>query len=118
MSALWRRAREIQEERLEEALEAVRAYLAELGELIEVREAYIFGSVARGDSLDTSDIDILVVSPSVEGMRPDERRRIAYSAWRGRRAADIILLTPEELERALKESAILRDASKYWVRVR
>ena len=117
MSALWRRAREVQEERLREAIQLVRAYLAELGKLIEIREAYLFGSIARGDSLDTSDIDLLVVSPSVRGMRPDERRHLAYSVWRARRAADIIVLTPEELEEALEKSVVLRDASKYWVRV-
>lgn len=117
MSTLWRKAREIQEERLREALRMVRAYLAELKELVEVQGAYLFGSIARGDSLDTSDVDILIISPSVRGMEPDERRRIAHSVWRGMKAADIILLTPEELKEALKGSSILRDASRYWIRV-
>ncbi|RLI12552.1 nucleotidyltransferase domain-containing protein, partial [Candidatus Bathyarchaeota archaeon] len=78
-----------------------------------VREAYLFGSVARGDSLDVSDIDLLVVSPSVRGLRRDERMSLAYRAWRFRKAADIIILTPEEFERALERSVVLRDARRY-----
>jgi len=102
---------------LREALEIVRDYLSELGKRIEIHEAYLFGSLARGDSLDTSDLDLLIVSPSVENLAPDERRHLAYSVWKGRRAADIIILTPGELEEALRRSVILRDASRYWVRV-
>jgi hypothetical protein len=30
----------------------------------------------------------------------------------------VIPLTPEELEVKLRESAVLRDASKYWIKVR
>jgi len=109
--------REIQARRLEEAIRMARAYLAELGKRIEVREAYLFGSVARGESLDASDIDLLVVSPSVRGLRLDERISLAYRAWPFKRAADIILLTPEEFERALEHSVVLRDARRYWVRL-
>ena len=31
---------------------------------------------------------------------------------------EAIPLTPEELEAKLKESAVIRDASKYWIRVK
>jgi len=109
--------REVRAKRLEEALRMVRTYLAELSRQIEVREAYLFGSIARGDSLDVSDIDLLVVSPSVRGLRKDERIRLAYRAWRFSKAADIFLLTPEGFERALEHSVVLRDASRYWIKV-
>ena len=109
--------REVRARRLEEALRMVRAYLAELSKRIEVREAYLFGSIARGDSLDVSDIDLLVVSPSVRGLSRDERISLAYRAWRFKRAADIILLTPEEFRRALERSVVLKDASRYWIKV-
>jgi len=114
---LYEAIREVRARRLDEALRMVRAYLAELSGRIEVQEAYLFGSIARGDSLDVSDIDLLVVSPSVRGLRRDERISLAYRAWRFSKAADIFLLTPEEFERALKHSVVLRDARRYWIKV-
>lgn len=30
---------------------------------------------------------------------------------------EVIALTPEEFSKKLQESAVLRDASKYWVRI-
>jgi len=109
--------REVRARRLEEALRMMKAYLAKLSRHIEVREAYLFGSIARGDSLDVSDIDLLVVSPSVHGLRKDERISLAHRAWRFEKAADIFLLTPEEFKRALEHSVVLRDASRYWIKI-
>ena len=88
--------------------------------VLELRPLAILlaGSLARGEFVrGMSDIDLLVVSPSVRGLRLDERIRLAYRAWPFRRAADIILLTPEEFERALEHSVVLRDARRYWVRL-
>jgi len=43
-----------------------------------------------------------------------------FSQWKLniRPFIEAIPLTPEELEAKLKESAVIRDASKYWIRVK
>lgn len=95
----------------------VRGYLEILGRRIEVLEAYIFGSTARGDRLRSSDVDMLIISPSVGDMRPDERIKLAYSIWKHTLSADIFILTPAEFHYLKDKSVILRDASKYWIKI-
>ncbi|MEM3028453.1 MAG: nucleotidyltransferase domain-containing protein [Candidatus Bathyarchaeia archaeon] len=95
----------------------VRGYLEILGRRIEVLEAYIFGSTARGNRLRSSDVDMLIISPSVGGMRPDERIKLAYSIWKHTLSADIFILTPAEFHYLKDKSVILRDASKYWIKI-
>ncbi|MEM2739317.1 MAG: nucleotidyltransferase domain-containing protein [Candidatus Bathyarchaeia archaeon] len=101
----------------DDVLKIVRGYLEDLGRRIDVAEAYIFGSTARGDRLRSSDVDILVVSPSVEDMRPDDRIKLAYSVWKHTLSADIFILTPAEFHYLKDRSVVLRDASKYWIKI-
>lgn len=103
--------------RRDEVLEEVKRYLNRLREKVEVKEAYVFGSTARGDRLNSSDVDLLIISPSVKDMRPDERIRLVYTLWRHRVPADIFILTPAEFEYLKDKSVVLRDASRYWVKV-
>ncbi|RLI25113.1 nucleotidyltransferase domain-containing protein [Candidatus Bathyarchaeota archaeon] len=101
----------------DDILEEVRRYLDRLSKKVEVKEAYLFGSTARGDRLRSSDVDLLIISPSVGDMRPDERIRLVHTAWKYRLPADIFILTPAEFEYLRDKSVVLRDASRYWVRV-
>lgn len=98
-------------------LRIVKRYLERLSERIEVAECYIFGSTARGDRLRSSDVDILVISPSVEGLWPDERIRLAYELWGNELPADIFILTPSEFQNLKDRSVVLKDASRYWIKV-
>ncbi len=49
---------------------AVRRYIAVLPSLgIHARRAVLFGSFARGDASDLSDIDLIVIAPEFDGPR-------------------------------------------------
>jgi len=87
---------------------------------LRVATAYLFGSYARGDWIQTSDIDLVIVSPDFEGMKYTQRLDIIYKiAWRLRLTPwiEAIPLTPSELKDKLRHSVVLRDASKYWVEI-
>ncbi len=103
-----------------------RRLLAEAVEALErrgvrVEEAYVFGSRVRGDALETSDVDAVIVSSSFRGVRFLDRLEIVYRVeweesiepWVG-----VTPLTSEELEERLRLSAVLRGASRYWLRVK
>jgi len=94
--------------------EAIQIFINNLSRKIVLELIIIFGSTARGDRLVESDVDLIVISDSFFNMPLNERFRIVYSAWPPHIDADIIPLTREEFERALKRSIILRDAQKYW----
>ena len=86
-----------------------------------VVEAYLFGSYARGDWVDTSDVDLVIVSPHFSEMRMLERLdliarlqlRLNLGRW-----VEALPYTPEEFEEAKHRSVAIRDASRYWIKIR
>jgi predicted nucleotidyltransferase len=60
----------------------LKTYVDKLNQTIEVTEAYLFGSYARGTATADSDIDILVVSPDFNG-NPIQDRLLLMKARRG-----------------------------------
>ncbi|MEM1913462.1 MAG: nucleotidyltransferase domain-containing protein [Thermofilaceae archaeon] len=108
------------ESSFEAALRAARSLLELLSRRIRVREAYLFGSYAKGTWLKTSDVDLVIVSEDFRGMRfLDRLDLINELQWKAgiRPFVEAIPLTPEEFAERLRESAVLRDASKYWIKI-
>lgn len=84
---------------------------------VRVEEIILFGSVARGDFQDDSDLDLIIVSPDWRGMSVTDRLGLLYRLWDKPVDATFVAVTREELERLLEKSVAIRDASGYWVRV-
>ena len=106
---------------LERVMRVVEEFLEEVSKRFRVEEAYLFGSYARGDWIKSSDIDLVIVSRHFEGMSFSERLEVLYRLeWEKKITPhiEVIPLTPRELRERLEKSAVLRDASKYWVRVK
>ena len=100
----------------------VKAWLEELALNLErmgvsVEEVKLFGSFARGDYVEGSDLDLVIVSGDWEGMNYVERLSLLYRLWDKPVDANFIPLTPRELAERLESSVTLRDASRYWVTV-
>jgi predicted nucleotidyltransferase len=70
----------------------------------------LFGSVARGDTDEYSDIDVIVVYRSRK--RYLDRLGELYELWDIPKAVDILTYTPEEFAQMLQESYFLQDAVK------
>jgi len=106
---------------LREVLRAIELFLEELSKKIRVEEAYLFGSYAKGTWIKTSDIDLIIVSPDFREMPYLKRLDLINEIqWKLniKPFIEAIPLTPEELEVKLRESVVIRDASKYWIRVK
>ncbi|MEM4640676.1 MAG: nucleotidyltransferase domain-containing protein, partial [Thermofilum sp.] len=96
------------ESSFEAALRAARSLLELLSRRIRVREAYLFGSYAKGTWLKTSDVDLVIVSEDFRGMRfLDRLDLINELQWKAgiRPFVEAIPLTPEEFAERLRESA-------------
>lgn len=78
---------------------------------------FLFGSYARGDVREDSDVDLIVLSKDFE-QTPFMERMILLSRLRRKApktlevAMDIFGYTPEEFEELDKESVIMRQAKK------
>ena len=73
----------------------------------------IFGSRARGDATGDSDVDVIIVSTEFEGIPFVKRMARVLRLIHFEKHVDAICYTPEEFERAKKESAIVMDAVEY-----
>jgi len=103
-----------------EAEEAVKKLLEALSRVINVEEAFIFGSSVKGDWLKESDVDLVVISRDFEKMPFIKRLDLIEEIqWKQRIKPHIEVFpyTPRELREKLEASAVIRDASRYWRRV-
>ncbi len=101
----------------EKVREALREFLAKVEKALGEVEVYLFGSYARGDWLSDSDLDLVVVSEKFRGLSVGERYALVREMLPKDISVEILAYTPEEFERALKRSVILRDAAEYWVKL-
>ncbi|MEM4418985.1 MAG: nucleotidyltransferase domain-containing protein, partial [Candidatus Nitrosocaldus sp.] len=87
---------------------------------IRVKEAYLFGSYAKGTWIRESDIDLLIVSDDFKDIRFSDRLDVVNSlVFREgiKPYVEAIPLTSDEFRDRLEHSVVVRDASKYWIRV-
>ncbi len=105
------KARSIPNE-ISEALESlVNRLREELGDV----KVYLFGSYAKGTWLEDSDVDLIVVSPSFEGMEQEERYRLVRLSAAKEIAFELLVYTPKEFEEVLRRSVVLQDAAEHWI---
>ncbi len=88
----------------------LRGHIGFLKRTFSPERIILFGSRARGDHLEESDIDLLVVSSKFEKIPFRERMIAAYGRWGKKTDLEQICYTPQELERKRKEIGIVRQA--------
>ncbi len=114
----WRRLEELLEQRKlrwRKLLEKAEKWAEELADQLErkgvtVEYIVLFGSVARGDHVEDSDLDFIIVSRSWQGMEVEERLSLLYRLWDKPRDATFIPLTPSELVRLRDKSITVAEA--------
>lgn len=79
--------------------EIVKQLYADHPEVVEVR---VFGSIARGDQVGTSDVDVLIVVDSSDLGDPLERTRSFYSYFDLPVGVDVLVYTRDQLSRRLQ----------------
>jgi predicted nucleotidyltransferase len=97
------------------------ALVSALVEALHPRRIILFGSRARGDAREDSDVDLLVIADTE--LPPDERNFVAHKAVRDLgMPTDILVFTPREVERlrtwmssivaiALREGRVIHEAA-------
>lgn len=91
------------------------SYLPRLIDRYHPVRVLLFGSRSRGTALKESDLDLMVVSKSFEGVPFIERAYQVIWILRTPFPIEIICYTPEEYERKKDEIGIVRIASQEGV---
>jgi len=86
-----------------EVLSGLREIAARIrSERPEVAEVRVFGSIARGDQVGTSDVDVLIVVQDGEQEDPIERIRSFYPYFDLPIGVDLLVLTWDQLKHRLE----------------
>ncbi len=78
---------------------------------IPIKSAFLFGSRARGDYLEDSDWDLLIVSPEFAGIPFPERATVFLEKVPLRRV-ELLCYTEEEFQEKVSELGIVAEAVK------
>lgn len=75
--------------------------VAQLVANYQPEKVILFGSAARGDATEESDVDLLVVKAGVEQLRQHERYYQVSKMMPHRVAMDVLVYTPQEIKKRL-----------------
>ena len=101
----------------EATIERIRAFLEEMSETYAIEDAYLFGSRARGDHHEDSDVDLVVVSPDFEGLPTYLRAKPFYKQWSYPPDIEVKCYTPHEFDEQVRHVSIARTAVREGVAV-
>lgn len=96
-------------------LTIVKDYLRNLEGKIKIKKVILFGSAARGEMHEDSDIDLIIISPDFKKMEFMKRLILLTRLRRGMKKSapmDILGYTGEEFKRLSKESIVLKEAKE------
>ncbi len=97
---------------------ALKLYLKKLNKKFNIDKSILFGSRARGDYLDTSDVDLIVVSNDFSNLNFRKRMAEAIEYWDGNVDLEVICYTPEEFEKKKKQIGIVRQAVEEGIEIK
>ena len=104
------------------ALHDIECVAEHLGKAANAEQVILFGSYARGDAKNDSDVDLLIIAPS--NLPRFKRSRELYTLFRPYPfAMDLVVYTPQEIENGrrspasfvstvLREGKVLHDHGK------
>jgi len=98
-------------------INALKKHIKFLRKSFNPKKIILFGSRARGDALEESDFDLIVVSDSFKGINFRERISKAYWLWDKKQNLDIICYTPEEFEKKKKQIGLVQQAVKDGIEI-
>ena len=93
-----------------EARLKIRDFLKRIQGEYHIEKAILFGSRARGNNLKDSDIDLILVSDSFEGIPFPDRPSKLYRFWKGGLPLELLCYTTKEFEAKRKRIGLLRNA--------
>lgn len=83
----------------------------------KLEKMYLFGSMASGQTRESSDVDLLVVAKRFEGKGLLERSPALYMDWDLDYPVDFLCYTPDEFTRLRQQITIVREAVEQGIEI-
>ncbi len=96
-----------------EIIKKLRAFLKKQA----IKKAILFGSYARGEAKEDSDIDLILVSEEFEGKSQLKRPVPFYLEWDLGYPVDFLCYTPKEFNNLRKQVSIVSQALKEGIEI-
>ncbi|MBU4075495.1 MAG: nucleotidyltransferase domain-containing protein [Euryarchaeota archaeon] len=96
-----------------EIIKKLRAFLKKQ----DIEKAILFGSYARGEAKEDSDIDLILVSEEFEGKSQLKRPVQFYLEWDLGYPVDFLCYTPKEFNDLRKQVSIVSQALKEGIEI-
>jgi DNA polymerase sigma len=93
-----------------QTLTLLKKHLKYLRKRFKPQKILLFGSRARGDHFEESDIDLLIISEQFKELDWRERIIEAFGPWQDKVMLSPICITPEEFEHKKQELGIVAQA--------
>lgn len=96
----------------------LKKYLKKVNKNFHIEKAILFGSRARGDYFNDSDVDLIIISPDFQNM--DFRKRLGELIyfWNENLDLEVLGYTPEEFEKKKKQMGIIGQAIKEGIEIK
>lgn len=90
----------------------IREFLAQLSKDFKIDKVILFGSRAKGEELEKSDYDLIIVSQDFQQIPFIKRLAIVYKYWTADVALEALCYTPEEFKKKSQQISIVSQAVK------
>ncbi len=95
-----------------ETADYLERWIEDISDQIPLERAILFGSRASDDYLRSSDVDVILVSESFQGVAWPNRAKDLYLSWRGPHDPEFLCYTSEEFEEKRAQIGIVQTASE------
>jgi predicted nucleotidyltransferase len=97
--------------------EELLAYIRHFLSAVKAEEGYLFGSRARGDHLENSDVDLIIISDSFQGVKFPWRLVGLQKHWDLPYFLEALPYTRAEAQSLVATSGVVAEALKTGIRV-
>jgi len=101
----------------EKIVQELRTFRKRMSKHYPIAELIFFGSIARGEFREDSDIDLIIVSEKFKGMNFIKRAARAYDYWVLDYPVDFLCYTPEEFEKRKRRIGLVAQALEEGIAV-
>jgi hypothetical protein len=92
-------------------------YLRQICRRFKPVEVWVFGSRVRGDWMEYSDLDVIIVSDRFEKVTWPDRGSMVLRSIKGACKIQPFCYTPREFRKKRKQLGIIRNGMRYAIRI-